>query len=99
MSPYLGKRSLLSFRFNCFQGRLEVPPWDQLVLANIKVTVVDLLTLPPEAGHVVSTTEDVLDRNVNAKEKFTNNYPGKIVDYELGSLVKLSFLPLENQNK
>ena len=59
---------------------------------NIKSAGLDLLALPPQAWQEVSTGEDVLDREVKAKENITNNNPGQIVDYELGSLINMTFI-------
>ena len=65
---------------------------------NIKSAGLDLLALPTQAWEEVSTGEDVLDREVKAKENITNNNPGQIVDYELGSLFNIPFIVLKDDN-
>ena len=65
---------------------------------NIKTAGLDLLALPPQAWEEVSTGEDVLDREVKAKENITNNNPGQIVDHKLGSLINMTFIVLKDDN-
>ena len=76
----VGKRPNPSLWLMNFQGNLKISPGSQNVLADIELPTVDWFALQPQAWKEVSATEDVLDRDVNAKENVINNHPGYVMN-------------------